>query len=110
MTIAKIFILATDAETYKFTLGWTKKNGDDFPFDDYEIEYAVVDAAGTRRVALTQDDGVTPDDVQNSVTFNAGYAPLDPGTYTNHCRLKVLASGEYLTVFTGSVTIIDGGF
>jgi hypothetical protein len=111
MTIAKITVFATSAETYKFTLEWTDAEGDTFPFDDYEIEYAVTAADGTEQFRLTQDDGgVVTDDVLNTVTFTGGYAPLEPGNYVNHCRLKVLDTGEYVTVFTGPVTIINGGF
>lgn len=111
MTIAKISVFGTTAETYRFTLGWTDENGDDFPFDDYEVEYSVLDKDLTAQFTLTQaGGGVIPDDGQNTVTFDAGYSPLEAGTYTNHCRLKILASGEYVTVFTGPVTIINGGF
>jgi glutamine cyclotransferase len=111
MSIAKVDVRGTDAEDYTFTLEWTDEAGAAFDFANYEIEYTVVDKNGTEKFTLTQDNsGVITDDDQGTVTFDGGHSPLVPGKYVNHCRIKVLLSGQYVTVFAGEVTIQDGGF
>lgn len=102
----EVNVTASDDETFAFSIPFENADGTAFPFDDYEIEYAVTNRGP--RLLLTQTDGITIAD--GVVTFMAPRGRLAPGTYEHGCRMRAIASGIESQVFDGSVTITEGQF
>lgn len=96
----------SDDEVFAFPLSWVMADGTAFPFADYEIEYSLK-KGGCSYLRLTQADGITV--VGSVISFDAGRC-LPRGGYEHGCRLKHIATGKYVQVFTGSVRIGEGEF
>jgi len=97
----------SDDEAFAFCVSFEMADGTPFPFDDYDIEYSVRQGGGTR-LSLTQSDGITV--TAPAVSFDGGNSPLRKGSYDHGCRLRHIATGRYLQLFTGTVTIGEGDF
>lgn len=95
--------VVSDDETVEMTFIWTQKDGSDFPWDEYEVEYTIKDQV------LTQDDGIVTYPDSNRVMITA--PALTAGeTYPHACRIRHLATGKEILVFDGALTVLDGGF
>lgn len=103
----EVNVSGTDDETFVFAVPFENADGSPFPFDDYEIEYAV--SSGWRtHLRLTQGDGITV--ISPNVTFKARRGSLCKGEYKHGCRIRHLSTGDEFQVFDGSVTIGEGNF
>lgn len=103
----EVNVTGTDDETFAFSIPWESADGTPFPFDDYEIEYAV----GTRwhtHLRLSSASGITV--VGSEATFKAPRGSLCKGEYEHGCRIRHRATGDEFQVFDGIVTIREGNF
>jgi hypothetical protein len=102
----EVNVSGTDDETFHFAIPFENADGSAFPFDQYEIEYAL-SHFGERRLFLSQAAGVTIDN--RTVVFSAG-TPLQQGNYEHGCRIRRITTGQLIQVFDGTVTIGEGNF
>lgn len=102
----EVNVSGTDDETFMFVLPFENSDGSAFPFDQYEIEYSLIQS-GCQRLLLTQAAGITID--SGSVIFSAG-SPIQQGAYQHGCRIRRITTGQLIQVFDGTVTIGEGNF
>lgn len=110
----EVAIEATDDETFSFTLPIQQSDGTAFPWSSYSFEYAVTTECGaqvfTLAPVLTPGVGIYVDTTSGSVTFKNVQGCLGVGSYRHGCRIRHVTTGDTIQIFTGPVTITDGGF
>jgi hypothetical protein len=102
----EVNVTGTDDETFVIAIPFENADGTVFPFDQYEIEYSLT-RGGSRRLFLTQSNGITIDD--GTVLFSAG-EPIHRGQYEHGCRIRRITTGQLTQIFDGTVTIGEGNF
>lgn len=97
----------SDDETIEFAFRFRMRDRTAFPWADYELEYSVDDGA----VSLDQDAGITVDEAASVATFHIGDpGALSIGDHAHGFRVREIATDKVTQVFTGILTIKDGGF